>query len=95
MKIQTMRDLATVLRGRRTDLGWSQERLAASADVSRSWLARFELGKGATEVSRLLAVFDSLGLTLDVSPSETTEKAIPRSSDTDTVDLDEHLRRYE
>ena len=42
--IRTMYDMGLVIRQRRTFLGLSQEALARRAGVSRSWLAKVELG---------------------------------------------------
>lgn len=95
MKIRSVRDLVAVLRGRRTDQGWSQQRLADAAGVSRSWLANLELGKPSAEVSRLLALFESLGLTLEISGPQSDDGDGGRSLRTERIDLDEHLRRYE
>ncbi len=101
MKIRSVRDLVAVLRGRRTDQGWSQQRLADAAGVSRSWLANLELGKPSAEVSRLLALFESLGLTLEISGPQSDDGDRDgdgdgdRSLRTGRIDLDEHLRRYE
>jgi transcriptional regulator with XRE-family HTH domain len=94
VRIRTVRDFSTIVRGRRRDAAWSQQQLADRADVSRSWLANLERGQPSTEVSRLFALLDALGLVLDVSSPDTTDgvaSARPRAE----VDLDEHLGRYE
>ena len=67
MKINTMRDLAATVRGRRLDLGWSQAELARRAKVSREWVNEFEAGKSTVELGLALRVLDSLELTLDVA----------------------------
>lgn len=93
MTIRSIRDLAGVVRGRRSDLGISQADLAERAGVSRKWVYEFESGKPAAEVSLLLRVLDALGLTLEVAPSADDGAA----GGTDVVDLDalldEHRRR--
>ena len=67
MKINTMRDLAATVRGRRLDLGWSQAELARRAKVSREWVNEFEAGKSTVELGLVLRVLPSLELTLDVA----------------------------
>lgn len=96
MKVRTVRDLATTIRGRRTDAEWSQHELADRAGVSRSWLANLERGKPSAEVSRLLTLLTSLGLTMEVAPSQVgSDVAVGRPRHADSLDLDDHLRRYE
>ena len=95
MEVRTVRDLATAIRGRRTDVGWSQHDLANRADVSRSWLANLERGKPSAEVLRLLSLPTSLGLTLDITPTQRSSDVEVGRRPHDSLDLDEHLRRYE
>jgi transcriptional regulator with XRE-family HTH domain len=93
VKIATARDLAIVIRGRRTDLGLSQHQLASRAEVSRSWLAKLELARPSAEFSRLVTLLDSLGLELDIStvPAAGSDRPAGRVE----LDLDRHLERYE
>jgi transcriptional regulator with XRE-family HTH domain len=93
MKLGSARDLATAVRGRRTDLGLSQHQLASRAEVSRSWLARLELARPSAEFSRLVALLDSLGLELEVSTGRATGS--DRATGRGALDLDRHLERYE
>ena len=75
--IQSIRDLAAAVRGRRKDLGISQAALAERAGVSRKWVYEFEAGKPTAEFGLLLRVLDALGLELDVSagsPSPTADR---------------------
>ncbi len=92
MKLETARDLAAVVRGRRTDLGLSQHQLASQAEVSRSWLAKLELARPSAEFSRLVALLDSLGLKLEVSPGQA--EGSDRGTGRVELDLDRHLERY-
>ena len=64
--IQSIRDLAAVIRGRRKDLGLSQAELAHRAGVSRKWVYEFEAGKPTAEFGLLLRVLDVLDLRLQV-----------------------------
>jgi transcriptional regulator with XRE-family HTH domain len=63
-------DLGRVARQRRLDLGWSQDDLAAKAEVTRQWLTRFETGKGDPTLSKVLRVVRELKLHVDVAAEE-------------------------
>jgi transcriptional regulator with XRE-family HTH domain len=67
-------DLGRVARQRRLDLGWSQEGLAARADVTRQWLTRFETGKGDPSLSKVLRVLRELQLGVDIAPEDQLAK---------------------
>jgi y4mF family transcriptional regulator len=76
MKINTMRDLAVTIRGRRRDLDLSQAELASSAGVSREWLNELEAGKTTVEFGLVIRLLDALGLGLDlVQRVEATNEA--------------------
>ena len=83
MTIRSVRDLAAAVRGRRKDLGMSQDELATRAGVSRKWVYEFEAGKPGAEFSFILRVVDALGLVLELEASPET-----RANRGDTVDLD-------
>lgn len=70
MKVRSIRDLASVVRGRRRDLGLSQAELAVRAGVSRKWIYQFEAGKPTAELRLILRVLEALGLILDVTYDE-------------------------
>lgn len=91
MKVRSIRDLAAVVRGRRTDLGLSQAELAARAGVSRKWIYQFEAGKPTAELGLILRVLDALGLVLDVTYDEQAT-AGRRARDLDTL-IEEHRGR--
>jgi y4mF family transcriptional regulator len=91
MKVRSIRDLAAVVRGRRTDLGLSQAELAARAGVSRKWIYQFEAGKPTAELGLILRVLDALGLVLDVTYDEQAT-AGGRARDLDTL-IEEHRGR--
>ena len=55
----------TVLRQRRQELKWSQERLAGRADVNRSYLGEIERGHAVPS----LAVLDKLARALEINLS--------------------------
>jgi HTH-type transcriptional regulator/antitoxin HipB len=68
--VRSIRDVASVVRGRRLDLGINQADLASRAGVSRKWVYEFEAGKPTAEFGLLLRVLDALGLALEVAPSD-------------------------
>lgn len=89
MTIRSVRNLAAAVRGRRKDLGMSQDELATRAGVSRKWVYEFEAGKPSAEFSFILRVLDALGLALELDASPETQA--PRA---DTVDLDALLDEH-
>ncbi len=70
MIVTDVRMLGAVVRKRRLALGWSQERVAVAAGVSRPWLSEFELGKTSVEIGLVFAVLDVLSLRLNVVAAE-------------------------
>jgi y4mF family transcriptional regulator len=90
MKINSARDLAVAVRGRRIDLGLSQADLAARAVVSRPWLSKVEAGKTTVEFGLVIRLLDALGLHLDVAESGEVRDESPTTS----VDLDALLDEY-
>lgn len=87
MTIRSIRDLAAVVRGRRTELGLSQAELAERTGVSRKWIYEFEGGKPSAEFGLVLRVLDALDLALEVG-------AGARPATGDTVDLDALLEEH-
>lgn len=66
MNVTDVQMLGAVVRKRRMELGWSQERAAVAAGVSRPWLSEFEHGKASVEIGLVFATLDVLGLRLNV-----------------------------
>jgi len=66
-RVQSIRDAAAAVRGRRKEAGLSQAALAQRAGVSRKWIYEFESGKSTAELGLLLRVLDALGLVLELS----------------------------
>lgn len=60
----TLHQIVASARGRRRDLGWSQQDLATRAGVSRGWVHLFERGDGGSSLEAVLRVLDVLGLPL-------------------------------
>jgi y4mF family transcriptional regulator len=67
MNVNSMRDVAVAVRGRRQDLGLSQADLAAQVGVSRAWINAVEAGKPSVEFDLVLRLLDRLGLRLDLA----------------------------
>lgn len=88
MRIETIADVASTVRGRRMDLGWSQDDLAARAGVARKTINEIEVGRSAPRMGHLLAIFDALGLVIQAIPVSEA----PR--DRDEIDLDDVLKGY-
>lgn len=91
--IHTFTDLAATVRGRRLELGLSQQALAERAGVSRSWIARFETGRSSSEVALLMRVLDALSLELSVAARGSGTPPAGDHAGGDEVDLDAILKR--
>jgi HTH-type transcriptional regulator/antitoxin HipB len=87
MRINSTRDLAATVRGRRRDLKLSQRELALRAQVSREWVNAFEAGKATVEFGHILRILDVLDLVLDLTVRE-------ESVATSSIDLDALLDRH-
>jgi HTH-type transcriptional regulator/antitoxin HipB len=85
--VRSIRDVASAVRGRRTDLGMSQAQLADRARVSRKWIYEFEAGKPSAELGLLLRVLEALDLALELTRGADATVA-------DTVDLDAILDEH-
>jgi HTH-type transcriptional regulator/antitoxin HipB len=90
MAIESVRQLAATLRGRRIALGLTQAEVAERAGVSRDWVNTFEAGKSSVELSLVMRLLDALGLRLDVAKPG----GGPETSETGDIDLDALLDRY-
>jgi len=86
----TIRELGTIVRARRIELGLSQAELARDLGVSRWWVIQLETGQaaGAGLVS-VLAALDRLGLALELATVGDAEATEDSSSDLDAI-IDEH-----
>ena len=93
MKVNSMRDVAAAVRGRRKDLGLSQADLADRVGVSRAWINAVEAAKPSVEFDLVLRLLDRLGLRLDLAkPGNLSDVFKGRSVDLDSV-LDEYRDR--
>jgi HTH-type transcriptional regulator / antitoxin HipB len=82
VRVRSVADVASAVRGRRIDLKLSQSALAARTGISRKWISEFEAGKTTAEFALVIRVLEGLGLKLDLdidlsSPAAATS---PRTS---------------
>lgn len=97
MKVNVARDLGLAVRGRRVDLGLSQDAAAVRAGVSRRWLSAFESGKGSVELAMVLRTLAALHLELRVNAVVAGDGDGPATvpADDANVDLDVVLSRFD
>ena len=97
MKVNVARDLGLAVRGRRVDLGLSQDAVAVRAGVSRRWLSAFESGKGSVELGMVLRTLAALDLELrvDAVVAEDGDAPAMLRPDDANVDLDLVLSRFD
>ena len=73
------------IRGRRAELGWTQDQLAQKAGISKSFLSDLENGKRSVGANNLLDIARALGVSLDflmtgtASQDQRSEVPIPAS----------------
>lgn len=94
MKVTTVHQIQTLVRGRRQELGQTQERTARKAGVSRKWLSDFERGATvAAELPLVLRLLTALGLRVDIT--DDSPSAIDPSPEAEPpTDLDDLLERF-
>ncbi len=73
------------IRGRRAELGWTQDQLGQKAGISKSFLSDLENGKRSVGANNLLDIARALGVSLDflmtgtASQDQRSEVPIPAS----------------
>ncbi len=88
MTTQTLRQIGTLVRQRREDLGLTQQRLARLADLSRATINQLETGVLVDlGVRKLALLLDLLGLTLEAgrSAAGAPQRALRMASRTASV----------
>ena len=88
MQVLSILDMQSAVRGRRLELGLTQQALADRAGISRKWLVAFETGaRGpAVELAVVMRVLAALDLSIDL-----TVRPDPHDDPHTYVDLDQHL----
>ena len=65
MRMASVTDIGAIIRGRRIELGMSQDALARRAGGSRLWVNEIEAGKPGAETGLVLRVLDVLGVEVE------------------------------
>jgi transcriptional regulator with XRE-family HTH domain len=96
MEVTTVHQIQALVRGRRKDLGLSQETLARSAGASRKWLSEFERGTTtAVELPLVLRVLAALDLAVDIEANQKRSADPSAGPEQDgELDLDDVLSDY-
>jgi len=69
MQIQKPSDLARIVKTQRQAQGLSQQAIADTVGITRQSLARIERGNGGASFDTVIRIFDTLGISLDATPS--------------------------
>ncbi len=77
MQVRTVRDLGALVRSARRAQGLTQTDLAERLRVSRDWIVRLEQGSPRLEAQKMLDALGVLGLTIEVSSAEPTQRSTP------------------
>lgn len=64
MQIRTSRDIGSLIRARRSGLGWDQQTFADRIGVSRLWVGEIERGKPGAKLDLILRALAALDVTL-------------------------------
>jgi transcriptional regulator with XRE-family HTH domain len=94
MRVQAVREIANTVRGRRLELGMSQQQLATKVGVSRKWLNEFESGKAHANMAAIMRLLGALDLELTID-KPSTSGANPSSRVRPNLDhvLEEYRKR--
>lgn len=69
MRAQTTRDIGTLIKRRRQELGLSQRDVANRINASRQWIIELERGKPTLSLEMVLRAMAALELICDVHPA--------------------------
>ena len=67
MQIKNARQIGALIRERRTQVGWSQEKLADRMGASRLWIIHLEHGKETAQVGLVLRALKELRITVEAT----------------------------
>ncbi len=68
MEVQSVRELAAVIRQLRREKGWSQAMLAREAGVGREWVIHLEKARPTVELGLVMGTLKALGVRLRIDP---------------------------
>jgi HTH-type transcriptional regulator/antitoxin HipB len=68
MEVQSVRELAAVIRRLRREKGWSQATLAREAGVGREWIIHLEKARPTVELGLVMGTLKALGVHLRIDP---------------------------
>lgn len=71
MEVQSVRELAAVIRNLRREKGWSQATLAREAGVGREWVIHLEKARPTVELGLVMGTLRALGVRLRIEPQPT------------------------
>jgi HTH-type transcriptional regulator / antitoxin HipB len=89
MRIRTPRDLGSIIRERRIELGMEQGTLAEKAGTSRKWIVEVEQGKPRAEIGLILRTLKALEVSIDLASD--TGKGARSSSESTSGDINSIL----
>jgi HTH-type transcriptional regulator / antitoxin HipB len=89
MRIRTPRDLGSIIRERRIELGMEQGALAEKAGTSRKWIVEVEQGKPRAEIGLILRTLKALEVSIDLASD--TGKVARSSSESTSGDINSIL----
>ena len=76
MEVQSVRELAAVIRGLRREKGWSQAALAREAGVGREWIIHLEKARPSVELGLVMGTLKALGVRLNIEPHAPIDSSI-------------------
>ena len=76
MEVQSVRELAAVIRALRREKGWSQATLANAAGVGREWIIHLEKARSTVELGLVMGTLKALGVRLSIEPQASINPAI-------------------
>jgi transcriptional regulator with XRE-family HTH domain len=76
MEVQSVRELAAVIRSLRRGKGWSQATLASEAGVGREWIIHLEKARPTVELGLVMGTLKALGVRLSIEPQAATDPDI-------------------
>lgn len=76
MQIISARDIASRVKTRRKEIGWTQAQLAERSGVSRDWIIALEQAKPSVELALVLRTLKTLNIQLHTSEKDATENKL-------------------